>query len=294
MTVSIDAPLVQRLIAQQFPQWADLPVRPVDIGGWDNRTFHLGDHMSARLPSGEEYADKVEKEQFWLLKLAPQLPLPIPVPLAMGQPGEGYPWKWSVYKWIEGETAAVAAIPDMSQFASDLADFLQDLERIDATGGYQPEFGNFPYIGGLVAYDDQTRQALEILKDKIEAKAALHIWETALATTWRQPPVWVHGDISAGNLLARNGKLSAVIDFGGLAIGDPACDLVIAWKFFRKEARDVFKEKLPFDAGTWARGRAWALWKALILAAGIVESNPFEDEIAWATIEEVLRDQALQ
>ncbi len=156
---TIDNQLVRRLVATQFSQWKDLPVQPVAVGGWDNRTFHLGNQMLVRLPSAEEYATKVEKEQKWLPRLAPLLPLQIPTPLAMGEPGEGYPWRWSVYRWIEGDTAASAPIANMDAFATSLAQFLVTLQHIDITDGPLPMLGNFSYVGGLVAYDDETRRA---------------------------------------------------------------------------------------------------------------------------------------
>src|SRR5688500_9381497 len=133
-TVQIDASLVSRLVATQFSQWANLPVRPVEFGGWDNRTFHLGEQMTVRLPSAAAYSLQVEKEQRWLPSLAPQLPLPIPVPLAMGQPAVGYPWHWSVYRWLDGEIATIERIADLRQFAIDLAHFLIALYGIDSTG----------------------------------------------------------------------------------------------------------------------------------------------------------------
>ncbi|HUX79801.1 MAG TPA: aminoglycoside phosphotransferase family protein [Alphaproteobacteria bacterium] len=288
--VHIDVSLVRRLIATQFLQWADLPIKPVKFGGWDNRTFHLGEQMLVRMPSAEEYATKVEKEQKWLPRLAPLLPLPIPTPLAMGEPGEGYPWHWSVYRWIEGEAAAFTHIADLDGFANSLAQFLIAFQRMDTTDGPLPGLDSFSRIGGLAAYDNETRQAIVALKDKIDVKVATELWEMALETTWERSPVWVHGDISAGNLLVQEGKLCAVIDFGGLAVGDPACDLVIAWKFFQDKSREAFREMLPFDDGTWARGRAWALWKALIITAGFVETNAVEAAQSGRTINEVLAD----
>lgn len=288
--ILIDALLVRRLIAKQFPQWVDLSIKPVAVGGWDNRTFHLGDQMLVRMPSAEEYAMKVEKEQLWLPRLAPLLPLSIPTPLAMGEPGEGYPWRWSIYRWIEGETAAFTHIADLNDFAIHLAKFLIALQRIDTTDGPLPGPGNFSYIGGLAVYDDETRRAIAILKNKIDSVVATQIWERALETTWKRAPVWVHGDISAGNLLVQKGKLSAVIDFGGLAIGDPACDLVIAWKFFQGKSREVFRERLLLDIGTWDRARGWALWKALIVEAGLTNTNAVEIAQSWRTLEEVLAD----
>lgn len=288
--VLIDVPLVHRLIAKQFPQWADLPIKPVAVGGWDNRTFHLGEQMLVRLPSAEEYVMKVEKEQLWLPKLAPLLPLSIPTPLAMGEPGEEYPWRWSIYRWIEGETASIEHIVDLSQFATALAEFLSALQRIDTTGGPKSGPHNFYRGGPLSTYDAETRQAILILGDKIDTELVTTIWDTALASTWTAPPVWVHGDISAGNLLVQKGKLSAVIDFGGLGIGDPACDLAMTWTFFKGESRKAFRAALPLDDDTWARGCGWTLWKALIVYAGLPGTNPLERENSKRVFEEVLAD----
>lgn len=288
--LTTDEALVHRLVATQFPQWKDLPIRSVVHGGWDNRTFHLGEHMLVRMPSAACYAEKVDKEQEWLPKLAPLLPLQIPEPLAMGKPGEGYPWPWSIYRWIEGETAAFAEIADLKDCAMYLAQFLVALHRIDTTGGPLPGSHNFFRGGSLSTYDGETRKAIAVLKDKIDVKMVTEIWETALATNWPRPPVWVHGDISAGNLLVREGHLSAVIDFGGLAIGDPACDLAIAWTLFEGKSRETFRTMLPLDTGTWARGRAWTLWKALIITAGLTGSNVVETSRSWHIIDEVLAD----
>ncbi len=292
--LAIDDALVHRLIATQFPKWKDLLIRPVALSGWDNRTFHLGDEMLVRMPSREEYAAQVEKEQHWLPKLAPCLPLPIPIPLAIGEPMDGYPWKWSIYRWLEGESAASGYIADLSEFAASLAQFLIALQRIDSTGGPLPGLHSFYRGGELTTYDAEVRCALAALKGKIDVAAATEVWDMAIATTWNRAPVWVHGDISAGNLLVKNGSLSAVIDFGQLAIGDPACDLTIAWTFFKEKDREVFQEMLSLDAGTWARGLAWTLWKALVVAAGFTNPNNFESARAWRIIEEVLADHRQQ
>jgi aminoglycoside phosphotransferase (APT) family kinase protein len=290
MAVQIDDALVRCLVAGQFPQWSELPIRPVTPSGWDNRIFRLGDAMLVRLPSGEYYAAQVAKEQRWLPCLAKSLPLPIPTPLALGQPAVGYPWNWSVYRWLEGEAASSGLIADLIEFASTLGRFLGALQRIDATGGPGPGPHNFHRGGALGIYDGQTRQAIAALEGKIDGDAATAVWEAALESVWQRTPVWVHGDVSASNLLVREGRLSAVIDFGQLGVGDPACDLAIAWTYFKGASRQAFRDALPLDAETWVRGRGWALWKALIVASGLVETTATEAAHSWRTIDEVLAD----
>lgn len=277
-----------KLISSQFPQWKDLPLLPVTNDGWDNRSFRLGKKLLVRMPSAAEYAPQVEKEQKWLPKLAPYLPLAIPEPIAMGKPGEGYLWNWSVFKWIEGESASTAHIDDLDDFAKKLAKFLGALQKINPTNGPPPGNHSFHRGGPLSYYDEQMHKALEVLQGKINVEAARALWEQALSTSWQKPPVWVHGDISAGNLLVRKGKLIAVIDFGQLAVGDPACDLAIAWTFFQGTSRKIFQENLLLDAATWIRGKAWALWKAAIVAAGFNAPGNWESQKCWEIIQKLL------
>jgi aminoglycoside phosphotransferase (APT) family kinase protein len=261
----IDAGLVRRLLAAQFPAWADLPVIPAAPQGWDNRTFRLGTALSVRLPSAPGYVPQVEKEHRWLPVLAPQLPLPIPAPVARGQPSEDFPWPWSVYGWLPGEPAGTARIDDRTAFAAALADFLAALQRIDTTDG--PPAGAHSFFRGapLTVYDEETRRTIAAVREFIDAPAATVMWEAALAAPWHGPSVWFHGDVAVNNLLVRDGKLSAVIDFGCSGVGDPACDTVIAWTLFRGASRAAFRAGLPLDAATWQRGRGWALWKTLLI-----------------------------
>ncbi len=269
--MEISEGLVRRLVAAQHPRWADLPVRAVEHGGWDNRTFRLGHDMTVRLPSAEEYAAAVAKEQEWLPRLAPTLPLPVPTPLAAGVPGEGYPFRWSVYGWIDGEPATVRPFADDTVAAADLADFLVALRRAPARGGPLAGAHSFQRGGPPASYDDETRSALGSLVasgERFDAASATAVWDRALASRWTAPPVWFHGDASPGNLLVRDGRLHAVIDFGTSGVGDPACDTVPAWTMFSGRGREVFRQHLGLDEETWARGRGWALWKALITLAG--------------------------
>lgn len=288
--MDINVSLVEKLIASQFPQWASLPIEPVALGGVDNRTFHLGKEMSIRLPSAEGYAAQVKKEQQWLPQLAPLLPLPIPTPLAMGVPAHGYPWHWSVYRWLEGETAAIERIDDLGQFAIALAHFLTALQQIDPTGGPNPGAHNFYRGGSLTVYDADTRQSAAILEDEIDTNAVNAVWEAALKATWHSSPVWFHGDVSAGNLLVNKGQLGAVIDFGCSGVGDPACDLTIAWTLLSGKSRELFRAALAVDQATWARGRGWALWKALITLVEHIKTNPVEASKARSVINQVLSD----
>ncbi len=263
-----------RLVATQFPQWADLPVVPVAVDGWDNTTFRLGDELCVRLPSADAYVAQVEKEHRWLPILARRLPLPIPAPVALGRPGGGFPRPWSIYRWIEGDHASVDRIANLTAFAADLSGFLAALYAIDASTGPPPGMHNFFRGGPVDTYDAQTRASIARLADEIDPEAATAVWEAALASAWDRSPVWVHGDVAASNLLVTEGALRAVIDFGCAAVGDPACDLVIAWTFFTDESSAVFRSGLPFDDATWARGRGWALWKALITLAHEKEGGP--------------------
>ncbi|HMQ31807.1 MAG TPA: aminoglycoside phosphotransferase family protein [Chloroflexaceae bacterium] len=252
MTFPADAitpALVAQLLAEQFPHWADLPITPAVPQGWDNRTFRLGDELSVRLPSAQGYTPQVEKEHRWLPYLAPRLPLPIPVPLAQGAPGAGYPWPWSVYRWLAGRAAQPGHIADLSAFAADLAVFLNALQQIDPAGGPPPGPHSFFRGAPLDVYDDETRRAISAVCDLIDADAATRLWEAGLATPFHRPPVWFHGDVAANNLLVREGRLSAVIDFGCCGVGDPACDLVIAWTrlFALESGLQALGDEAPSD-----------------------------------------------
>jgi len=284
----VDTDLVARLVASQFPQWAGLPVRPVHLDGWDNNTFRLGADLSVRLPSAEAYVAQVAKEHEWLPRLAPHLPLPIPCPVGLGRPGDGYPWPWSVYGWLAGEPAETARVTDLDELARALAEFLVALQGVDAADGPPTGSHNFFRGGDMSVYDDENRRAVEVLEDRIDVPLVSEVWEAALATRWTDAPVWVHGDVATGNLLVRDGRLSAVIDFGSSAVGDPACDTVIAWTLFSGSSRETFRAVLGGDDGLWARGRGWALWKSLITLAG--DPEPRHAAGAERTMRAVLAD----
>ncbi len=279
--LSIDTLLIQHLLETQFPHWANLPITPAKPQGWDNRTFRLGTTFLVRLPSAEGYAPQVAIEHRWLPFLAPHLPLPIPVPIALGQPNKDYPFPWSVYRWLDGEPVGTAQIADLSSLAMDLGAFLIALQKIDIPNDAPFPSAHNGYRGGsLSTYDTQTRHCIELLGEEIDSKVALEIWEAALATTWNNVPVWLHGDVAINNLLVQDDRLVAVIDFGCLAVGDPACDLVIAWTLFSGQSRIAFQNAIQLDQATWTRAKGWALWKALLV---LVESRNSEQTVARET-----------
>ncbi|MEV0732614.1 aminoglycoside phosphotransferase family protein [Polymorphospora sp. NPDC050346] len=286
----IDAALVRRLIAAQFPQWSDLPVAPVEVDGWDNRTYRLGDDMTVRLPTAAGYVPAVAKEDEWLPRLAPALPVAVPPVLATGEPGEGYPFPWSVRGWLPGETADRARVDDMPRFAASVAGFVRALHDCDTTGG--PVGGEHSFWRGAspAHYDEDTRRFLTALAGHVDTARAAAVWEAALASRFDGTPVWFHGDIAVGNLLVVDGDLAAVIDFGTSGIGDPACDLVIAWTLFSGASRDAFRAAVDLDDGTWARARGWALWKALLVMAMSLDTDPERAAANERVIDEVLAD----
>ncbi|MBC8093656.1 MAG: aminoglycoside phosphotransferase family protein [Pseudonocardia sp.] len=289
---AITPELIRQLLSEQFPQWAQLPIRPVDRPGWDNITMRLGDTMSVRLPSAEMYSSQVEKEHRWLPELREHLPVDIPRPLAQGEPGPHFPRPWSVYEWLPGHQATVERVPDPVTLAEDLTGFLNALYSIDATGG--PEAGPHSFYRGASPshWDESARTAIDALAGVIDAPQALEVWETAVNSNWTGAPVWYHGDMSAGNLLVHDGKLSAVIDFGTCGVGDPACDLVIAWSFFHGTSRETFRRGLALDDATWARARGWMLWKAAVTLRNVYAETP--DDVTSAGMQFGWRTGALQ
>jgi aminoglycoside phosphotransferase (APT) family kinase protein len=277
--ISVDTRTVRRLVAEQFGQWSHLPVAPVAKGGWDNHTFHLGDDMLVRLPSAAEYALAVEKERHWLPRLAQHLPVPIPSSCGYGVPGAGYPFPWSIQRWLDGECATFTSVADPQQLAEELADFLVCLRSIDPREGPQPGIHNWYRGATLRTYDATTQRALDALAGHVDVDLAAEIWSEALAAPWDGADVWFHGDLAEGNLLLKDGRLSAVIDFGTCGVGDPSCDLAIAWTLLTEPGRRAFRDRLRIDDASWARGRGWALWKTLSGLAGAI-ANADEEEAA--------------
>ncbi len=286
----ITAVLAAKLIAEQFPEFSHLEIKSVEIDGHDNRTFRLGDTMLIRMPSMAPYALKVLKEQEWLPKLQPHLSIPIPSPLALGQPSDDYPWHWSVYAWRDGESANALDFADheLEQVASDLAQFLKELHKIAPSNDLLPGLHNYWRGDHVSVYDAQARSQIAKLQGVIDSQAAFALWEKAISSRWHQSPLWVHGDLASGNILIKDGKLAAVIDFGGMGVGDPACDLVIAWTFFKEQSREIFKQEIGLDADTWNRARGWALWKATYELCNLKHTVNADPEQYKCIISEIL------
>lgn len=308
----IDAGLVRRLIATQFPRWAGLPVRRVPSGGTVNAVFRLGGELSVRLPLTAGGAEDVDLEYGHLPRLAAGLPVPVPGPLAKGEPGEGYPYPWSVCRWLSGTTLPPdAGVAAPGPLAGELAAFVRAMRAVDPAGAplsYRSET--------LADRDAATRAALALLRpdDGVDVPAVTAAWETALrAPAHPGPPVWLHGDLSPGNVLVTGdsarggdgrangaGHLGGVLDFGCMGLGEPAVDLIAAWNLFTGPAREAFRAALAdgdredggggVDDAAWARGRGWALSISLIQLPYYRHTNPVMVASSKFVIDEVLAD----
>ena len=287
---AIDAALVRRLLGQ-LPQWSELPVVEMSCSGSDNALYRAGDDLVVRLPRIESAASRPAKEHEWLPVLGPRLPLTVPVPLALGSPAHGYPWTWSVYRWLPGEAATSATIADPERAAADLGRFVVALGAIDAAGG--PVYGEHNAGRGepLVHRDEEVRVAIDVLGDAVDADVVAAAWDESLqAREWLGPHRWLHGDLAPTNLLVDRGELTAVIDFGCLGIGDPACDLMPAWTLCSAATRPVFRSVVDPDDHAWARGRGWALSFGLIALPYYRETNPVLAGVASRAIAEAVAD----
>lgn len=282
--------LAGKLIAEQFPEYASLPIKDVEKQGHDNRTYRLGDHMLIRMPTAADYALKVPKEQELLPGLAKRLSVSIPAPIKMGKPSANYPYPFSIYKWLPGKSINLLTLTDQDkeQLAFELTKFLKELQAITDVEGPEPGQHNWWRGDHVSVYDKGAREQIAELAEIIDASKALALWDKACATKWDKTPVWIHGDFAIGNILMDGGKLSAVIDFGGAAVGDSACDLVIAWTYLSGKARETFITKMDMDPDTWLRARAWALWKATFELCQISDKNSPEAGLQKRIIDEVM------
>lgn len=280
--ISLDSTLVRRLLAQQFPQWADQPLMAVRSTGTVNAVFRLGLDLYVRLPRVPEWAESLAREWAWLPRLAPRIALRIPKPVALGQPTAWYPCPWAVYQWIDGAPYQDDLIHDERQAARDLVGFIRELRGMGEPG---PHGGREP----LAKLDPDTRAAIAAARGVIDADAAAAAWAQAVALPpWAGTPVWIHGDLLRPNLLVRDGRLGAVIDFGGVGVGDPAADVIPAWSVFGPAGREAFREALRVDEETWRRARGYALHQALMIIPYYLDTNPEFVALAKRTVLEVL------
>jgi aminoglycoside phosphotransferase (APT) family kinase protein len=285
--VDIDADLVARLIAEQFPAWQGLRLAAVESDGTDNAIYRLGGDMAVRLPRYPAAAFQIDKEREWLPRLAPHLPLAIPQPLATGAPDHGYPFHWSVCRWIAGENALLAPVDSLDEAARSLAEFIRVLREISPVEA--PKSGRgVP----LAERDGRVRQAINELDGIVDTNAVTRIWEEALnAPEWMGKPLWIHGDIHPGNVIVAGGKATAVIDFGCICTGDPACDLQLAWTFLDRGSREIFRSHLAADDAAWTRGKGWALSVALIALPYYMRTNPTIVGTSRRAIAEILSER---
>jgi aminoglycoside phosphotransferase (APT) family kinase protein len=260
----ITSSLVHSLVSEQFPQWSELPIRPVDVQGWDNRTFRLGDRMTVRLPSADGYVAGLVREEHALAILGSRFRVAIPRVIATGAPSAAFDRPWSVREWIEGHTLDAVDTRQRDSAISSVGDALRELQACDTVGG--------PWAGSASAYrgchisvvGEEVQGRLPFLP-RHQAAGCRELWDAAVATVWTEPPVWVHGDVAPGNMLFdSSGRLAALIDFGQTCVGDPACDLAFAWLSCSSRERDRLHDRLELPEDAWLRGAAWALWKALI------------------------------
>jgi aminoglycoside phosphotransferase (APT) family kinase protein len=284
--VNIDRELVGRLVAAQFPQLADLPISAVQSTGTVNTIYRIGDHLCARLPRMQKWAQDLDREWHWLPKLAPRLSLRVPEPVGKGHPSGSYPFPWAIYGWINGQPYADELVDDEDQAAKDLAQFVVELRRIDSVVE-APRGGRKP----LCELDAVTREAIKSANGVIDSDAATAAWDRALeAPAWKGAPVWIHTDLLRPNLLVHGGRLCSVIDFGSVGVGDPAADVIAAWSVFSYDGRGSFRGALDVDDGMWNRARGFALHQAAMIIPYYFETNPRFVALAKRTVEEVLAD----
>lgn len=284
--VDIDTKLVETMVAAQFPELAKLPVRAVQSNGTVNAIFRIGDHLCARLPRRSEWVTDLRREWKWLPMIARRVQLRIPEPVGMGVPSTAYPLPWAVYRWIEGQAYADRYVDDETMAAADIATFVRELRRVEPAadappGGRQP----------LTELDRVTRKAIVAGRDVIDGDAAMRAWDQAIASpVWDGAPVWIHADLLRPNILVRAGRVVAVIDFGGAGVGDPATDVIPAWSVFGPTGRQVFRDALHVDDGTWERARGIALHQAALIIPYYRRTNSAFAALARRTVEQVLAD----
>ena len=276
--VTVDNRLVQTLLTEQHPDLANLPLTQVGEG-WDNVLFRLGEDLAVRLPRRAASAPMIEHEQRWLPELARRLPLPVPTPVRRGRPGAGFPWSWSVVRWLPGVTA-VAELRNPQTVAASLGRFLRALHQPAPEDAPRSPFRSIP----LDARTSRLHEHLDQLRDVINRERVLALWDRLVVTPrWPGPPMWIHGDLHPANLLLVDDQLAAVIDFGDITCGDPATDLSVMWMLLPPEHRETLftaagrHRSNPADEEIWRRARGWALSIGVAVVALGREGNPLTE-----------------
>jgi len=283
--LEIDELLVHALLKNQCPHWANLPLKTILSSGTDNALFRLGNEYVVRLPRIDWATESINKEYEWIPKIAEFMKTPLSEPVFKGRPDKSYPWSWIVAKWNEGHNPHYEHENEYELLAKDLACFLNELHGIGLPKGPSSRRGI-----SLKERDVETQKAIGELERDIDVSSVTSLWNQLSNTpSWNKEPVWVHGDFLPGNILVQNNRLSAVIDFSDVGIGDPACDLIIAWSLFKPHSIKIFRNNLEhIDNDTWERGRGWALSIALIMLPYYKYSNPTLASLARQMIENVL------
>jgi len=292
--LEIDEHLVRHLLKNQCPQWSNLLLSPLKSTGTDNALFRLGSKYVVRLPRVEWSPGlnkkNIDKEYEWLPKIAQQLRIPISLPIFKGSPDKEYPYPWLISLWAEGVNINFESNDEYKELAIELAGFLNQMHKIALNGG--PTSRRGIRLNNKIL-NTETRNAIIQLSNELDTQQISNLWdELSNIPYWDKDLVWVHGDFLPGNILVENGHLSAVLDFTDVGMGDPACDLVIAWALFNPVSRQVFRENLEnIDNNTWERGRGWALSIALIMLPYYKHSNLVLATLARRMLANVLGDK---
>ena len=292
--------LVHKLIERDLPELRDGSLRRLPASGSSNVLFRLGSDHLVRLPRQPGGSTSIETEARWLTQLGPALPVAVPEVIAVGEPGFGYPERWAVTRWIDGRPPAtpLPAGPAANLLAEDLATCVTTLRAavVPTEAAVDPSLRSYR-SGPLSDIDDEIRGYLDDCRGlpglQLDLDACLEVWSAAveLPSSDTQPDRWLHGDLLAENLLMRDDRLVAILDFGGLAVGDPTVDLVVAWEVLGPEARQVFRSVLDVDDTTWLRGRGWALAIAIMTFPYYWRSMPARCSARLAMAHQVLADR---
>lgn len=280
--------VVKQLLNEQFPEWSHQTIHPLSHQGTDNVMLKLGENKILRFPRTQRSEESLKKEFLWLPKLDSSLPIQIPHILGVGRPNEQYPYQWAIVNFLEGRSPSDSNPLNLTLAAKDLGNFIKELQKVDTINA--PLCSRKP---PSMSCDKETRESMLALSDVFDIKVIDKLWDLALeVSSWKMDPVWLHGDIHAGNLLVQGRKLTGVIDFGMSGVGDPACDLIVAWMLFDQDAREIFHSAVNPDEAMWDRARGCALHFGIMAYSYYKNRDPFLAGVAKRTLNEILMDLA--